>query len=326
MASLFDKLTEWLRALLGLVPPPSYGALRPRVLMIALNPVIDAEGGRKLTQVLNWNDPDRLAADYIRDLAEASYGLLQPEIVERLEADEWPVKKDGYRYDDSFVQTYRNRGPFHQPDLIDYESLVRRFNILGQVASQAIDEVWFFAFPYAGFRESIMGGQGAFYCNSEPLENTQACPRRFIIMGFSYERGVGEMLENFGHRCESIMRQVYRFSSPPAHMFRRFCLYDKIAPGQANCGTIHTAPNGEPKPNDDRDWTNLRFVASNCDDWLNYPNFTGVTRQVNAAEWGNGDARAHHLWWLKHFPHVAGATSGISNNWWSYVTDPNLVR
>ena len=26
--------------------------------------------------------------------------------------------------------------------------------------------------------------------------------RRFVIMGFSYERGVGEMLENMGHRAE----------------------------------------------------------------------------------------------------------------------------
>jgi hypothetical protein len=28
-------------------------------------------------------------------------------------------------------------------------------------------------------------------------------------MGFSYERGVGEMLENMGHRAESIMEKTF---------------------------------------------------------------------------------------------------------------------
>jgi hypothetical protein len=166
-----------------------------------------------------------------------------------------------------------------------------------------------------------MGGRGAFECNARPLPDTQACPRRFIIMGFSYERGVGEMLESYGHRAEFLLERVYRRTPPPANLFRQFCLYDQIAPGRANCGNVHFAPNSLR----DYDWNNPRSVASNCDEWFNFPNFTGATRLVSAAEWGNGDIRLHHKWWLRHFPHVAGATNGISSNWWNYVADPNLV-
>jgi hypothetical protein len=46
-------------------------------------------------------------------------------------------------------------------------------------------------------------------------------------------------------------------------------------------------------------------------------------RQVNSAEWGGGDIRLHHLWWLRHFPHWAGSTGGRLNNWWDYVLAPD---
>ena len=52
-----------------------------------------------------------------------------------------------------------------------------------------------------------MAGRGAYECNSDPVPGVD-CPRIFVIMGFNYERGVGEMLEDFGHRTESIMTHV----------------------------------------------------------------------------------------------------------------------
>jgi len=53
--------------------------------------------------------------------------------------------------------------------------------------------------------------------------------------------------------------------------------------------------------------------------------FKEDVRQVNADEWGNGDTRILHKWWLRHLPKVAGRTSGVANNWWQYIMDPNLV-
>ena len=67
-------------------------------------------------------------------------------------------------------------------------------------------------------------------------------------------------------------------------------------------------------------------MTSECDDWLyNFPHFKGLRRNVTASEWGNGDIRKHHVWWMSHFPKTAGRSNGIGHNWWQYIMDPNHV-
>lgn len=301
------------------VPAP----IRRRVMLIIHNPVIRYEDDQKLSRVLSWNDPDQLVNQYIRDVSHASHGFVQYEIAERIEVDGFPIKEDGFVYDEeSYLFRWRTRTGFHQPDRVDYYRLLKEFSVVPKVNLGKIDEVWLFAFPYAGYYESVMGGPGAFWCNAPPLdERIGRSSRRFIIMGFSYERGAGEMLENLGHRVESIMSQVYRGKRGEANLWRRFIRYDKTDPGQAACGTIHFAPNSER----DYDWGNRRKVSSSCDDWYQFPHLQGLARQVNCREWGNGDIRQHHLWWLRHLPHAGGVTRGINNNWWRYIMDPNQV-
>ncbi len=275
-----------------------------------------------MSQLWGWNDPDDLARQYGSAVRTCSHGCLQYQIVARQEVDSFPVKQDGfiYAYED-YLRCWDSRSGFHQPDAVDYLQLVHEFDILTRVAAEEIDEVWLLGFPYTGYYESIMGGPGAFWCNAPALGETEAAGRRFVIMGFNYERGVGEMLEDLGHRAESIMAHVYRDRRSKSNLWERFIRYEKTHPGRAECGNVHFAPNSER----DYDWGNRRKVLSRCDDWLNFPDFEGLTRKVNAAEWGNGDIRAHHMWWFERFPHVNGDTDGIANNWWHYVGDPNNV-
>ncbi len=304
-------------------PRAAMTPVKPRVLMIIFNPIIESEGSQRLTRVLHWNDPDSLAEVYRADLYECSQHYLDYQIVKRLEVDEYPVKLDGFRYDDeTFLKCWRERQGFHQPDAVDYLKLFEEFEVLRQVQNNEIDEVWCFTFPYSGFWETTMAGSGAFYCNSDPVPNTDQCPRRFITYGFNYEREVGCMLEDFGHMTESVLSHVFRKATQEQNLWHQFTRYDQIAPGNANCGNVHFAPNSER----DYDWGNPKFVRSNCDDWLNFPNFKGITREVNCAEWGNGDMREHHKWWFKHLPRAEGETNGIFNNWWYYLADPNRVQ
>lgn len=309
-------------------PLPSVDAGNPeasplRVLLIIFNPLIEDQGVRRLTEVLRWNDPDRLAAGYSADLAAASHGIARFEIVEQVELDEWPLKQDGFRYDDrSYLRAWHNRGGFHQPDGVNYHSIIERFAILQRVAAGAIDEVWIFGPPYSGLWESTMAGPGAFWCNSPPVVATEAAGRRFVIMGFNYERGVDCMLENFGHRTESIMSRVYQGYRGERNRWEHFCRHEQVAPGQSGCGNVHFAPSSAT----DYDWGNPRVVWSDCDDWYKYPNLTGARRRVQCREWGSGDMRLHHLWWLDHLPRADGAADGVSNTWWRYILDPNLVR
>ncbi len=297
-------------------------SLRLKVLAISHNPVIEMEGGRRLTEVLGWHNPEALAMQYAADLLDASGGFARYEVVEWIEVDEWPVKLDGFHYDDrTFLHAWRSRTGFHQPDAVDYHALLDQFAILERIETGSVDEVWLFGPPYAGYWESTMAGPGAFWCNSPPVPHTAHYPRRFVIMGFNYERGVDCMLENFGHRTESIMHAVYQHHPPERNHWEHFCRYDLVAPGQASCGNVHFAPNSQT----DYDWGNPRPVWSDCDDWLTYPDLPGTRRKVQCREWGSGDMRLRHLWWFRHLPRAAGAHDGVLNNWWRYILDPNLV-
>jgi hypothetical protein len=308
------------------VPPDS--ATEPaqivtsKVLVIVYDPVVDSATGKRLSEHLHWSRADDLITKYIDDITETSRGLARYQIVQRVDVDEFLPLVDGFRYTvDLYLNVFRGSANAHSPGWLNYKSLLDKYNILQRTAANEIDEVWLFAFPHAGLYESVMAGRKAFWCNSHPLPETDDCPRRLVLMGFSLERGVGEMFEAFTHRCESIMQKVFEDTTGDANLYERFSRYDKKNPGEAECGTVHFAPNSER----DYDWKNPRFVASKCDDWYNFPHFTGATRQVNCEEWGNGDIRLHHLWWLDHFPRVSGRTNGIVHNWWQYVIDPNRV-
>jgi hypothetical protein len=210
----------------------------------------------------------------------------------------------------------------HKPEGVNYQAILTGFNVMARVARRDIDEVWVFSFPHAGFYESTMGGAGAFWCNAPPMPGTAGCPRRFVVMGFSFERGVGEMLEAFGHRAESILTKLFEKKTGDDNLYARFSRYDKLAPGKAEVGTIHFAPNSQR----DYEWDNPGRVMSNCYDWLNFPRFQGDVREVGPEEWGGGEIRAHHRWWLQHLPKMAGRTGGVVNSWWQYILDPNLVN
>lgn len=297
-----------------------------RVLVVVFDPVVDPATGKKLSEQQGWRKVEDLATAYMGDILAVSTGMARYQIVQRIDVDEFPALADGYRYTPaSYLAVLRGGAAPHQPSQVDYAALLARFNVLQRVARNEIDEVWMFAFPHAGFYESTMGGVGAFWCNAPPLKNTAGCARRFVLMGFSYERGVGEMLEAFGHRVESIMTKVFEHTTGEANLWERFCRYDQKAPGKAEVGTIHFAPNSER----DYDWANPREVPSFCDSWYKFPELDTplrAARKVSAAEWGGGDIRGHHLWWLTHLPRVAGRKNGVHNNWWQYAIDPNKVQ
>ena len=56
----------------------------------------------------------------------------------------YPVKADGFQYDErSYLDAWRTRS-FHQPDGVDYLRLVKEFEMIERINSGDIDEVWLF--------------------------------------------------------------------------------------------------------------------------------------------------------------------------------------
>ena len=327
MNNLFNNLSELFQRLVARYPADSEKEpaqiTQSRVLLIIYDPVMDASDGTRLSKSMNWYRTSDLLTGFMADLILVSNGLARYQIVDRVEVDEFPVKTDGFRYTpQAYMDLLRETSSPHMPQEADYNAILKKFNVLKRVANHEIDEVWIFAFPYAGFYESTMGGPGAFWCNAPPLKGTESSRRRFVVMGFSYERYIGEMLEAYGHRAESIMDKTFSKLSGEANLWQRFIRHEKIAPGKAACGNIHFAPNSQR----DYEWDNSTPVRSECHDWLvNFPTFKGDFRTVDASEWGGGDIRKHHTWWFNHFPRVAGRRNGIHNNWWQYVVNPQNV-
>lgn len=316
-------------------PPPPQPTIDPnnltepalttilKTLVIVYDPVVDKASGKKLSEYMKWNQVEDLAMGFMSDILLVSDGLVRYQIVERYDVDDFPAKVGGTKYDaQTYLSVVRGASPPYKPQEADYHAILKQFNILSRVAKGEIDEVWIFNFPHAGFYESIMGGPDAFWCNAPPLKNTEAAKRRFVVMGFSMERGIAEMLEGMGHRAESIMEKTFEKIPDSENYWKRFTRHQKTHPHEAALGTVHFAPNSERE----YDWNNPSPVMSECDDWLdNFPNLEGRIREVNASEWGNGDARQHHIWWMKHIPKTMGRRNGIHHNWWQYIANPNNI-
>lgn len=323
-----EALLNWLRSLVSSQPlPPEPVGLTPepltrKVALIVFDPPVPTQGNQALSKVLGWNHTASLVNGCIADLQASSHGYLNYQIAETILSPTFPVKADGFVYDvDDYLRFWQTGSGFHQPDLVDYQQILTDFNLVEKVNNGLIDEVWLMAMPYAGFYESVMAGPGAFFCNAPPLNGLSA-NRRFVIMGFNYQRGVGEMLESFGHRAESIMRHTFRNLRGEANLWARFTRYDQTSPGLAECGTVHFAPNSTR----DYEWGNPAPVLCRSRNWDQFPDLAGAPVMVDSTEWGGGDIRAHHNWWLSRFPHITGQAEGIRYNWWSYIADPNLVR
>ncbi len=341
-------LLDFLESFLKPAPPPApedpLKVLTPRVLTLVFDPIIDPATGQRLSQSSygqNWNSVDNLLAGYIADVDECSGGRVKYHEVKREYVEGFPLRESGQRYDVAgFLKILDHQAPVDEHDLVNYPALIQELNLVQRVANDEFDEAWMFGFPLAGFAEAAMVGHGAFDINGPAFQESG---RRFPIMGFNYQRGVGEMLEDLGHRAERALARVWQseaflyWAYTPAHptdphvqprnppqvtpeklaglnIYEQFILFDQIAPGHANIGLLHYAPNSQ----NDYEWNLPAMVASNCDDWLNFPSFQNRVKQVNCQEWGGGDIRLHHKWWLNHLPKVAGETNGIWNNWWPY--------
>jgi hypothetical protein len=293
-----------------------------KVLVLNYDPLVTKAGGDKvrLHAALEWNDPRKLVEEYIADLDKATAGSVSLKISEWRDLDEFPSKKDGFKYDmETYLKCHHEGKGWHRRDAVDYARVIAENKLAELIGNGTVDEVWLFGGPYFGYWESAMAGPRSFYINGGPVRAIE-CKRPFVLMGFNYERGVAEMLHSLCHRVESTMAHFcggWQLDNLSTH-WARFAANVKQSKGQAGCGSCHYPPNGE----SDYDYANKRIVSASADDWLNYPNLKGTKSEVNCETWGGPDFHRNYLvWWYTRFPKADGvnAESGLQNNWWKYV-------
>lgn len=305
-------------------PPPPAGvdpdAIVSKVYLYIFDPIMENFGARRMHEVYGWQDPVALTAQIRADFFASSHSRARFEIVETVVADEYPIFQDGFQHNDAtFASDWANR-VFHN-STFDYVGFCNSRNLGDRVDAGEIDEVWLYAPPIAGMWESCMAGRGAYWING-PTYPAAGRNRVFPIMGWNFERGVGEAIHSFGHRAESTMAHAYgSWPRDRSNTWGRFALLDRDIAGQGGVGNVHFPVNGV----SDYDYANPRFVQSNADAWLAYPNLNNDTRAINFREWSPAGAdpqREYLNWWYAHMPHVPSrAPDFYLANWWRYLLD-----
>jgi hypothetical protein len=214
---------------------------------------------------LDWNSADSLVQEYIAAMQQASGNIAIYQLVNKLEVAKYPFLQDGRQYDDTTWKlaldddTKAFRDSHGSYMLADYQRIIQDFNLVQQVQSGQIDEVWMFGGPYFGFYESRMVGKGAFWCNGPGIEMN--C-RRFVIMGYNYQRDVKEMMHDFGHRAESILARQFNsqallnllYSAQPPTGIALTAPKNNFEQFLITHGTVHRKPGGADYGQDEIAW------------------------------------------------------------------------
>jgi hypothetical protein len=313
-------------------PQASQAASREPIKVIVLNfdPVLRSKGGVRLSRFMNWQDPHALTSGIVRDLREVSYGFAHYDVVEFIDVDAFPAKRDGFRYDEaSYLEMWADREKAHQPDAISYARVFEELRLVDRIRLDEIREIWMWGAPYFGADEYAMKipGDRIFYPTDNPWfyrpYDIPDCGKTVWVMGWNYERGAAEAIHSYGHRCEGILsltigRGIWDHKKTPGNLWNHFTKQSVDFPNDAQVGNVHGGPNARAG----YDYAQQNSVLSAADDWLNYPRLTGAKKLVNCEAWGGPDYHLNYMkWWLKHLPHAASSTEGFYDNWWQYVAN-----
>jgi len=316
------KRTYLLLSLLGTIaagctsPQSPSAPITVRVAVLNFDPVV---GDSTLHQHLNWASPTALADEYVANINDISHGQVAMNIVSWRDVDAFPIKTDGFEYSlREFQACWNDRSTCHQPDGIDYLRMVEDYDIAQGIDQDTFDELWIFGAPYMGFWESSMAGPGAFYINGGVFPEV-GTSEPFVIMGFSYERGLAEMLHNLCHRTEATMEKVSGGwdTTDLSTDWARFAANAHQSNGISAVGSCHYPANGT----SDYDYDNLSTVLSNAEGWMTYPEIGTAQDSINAETWGGPNYQLNYMkWWFRHLPHSSELSSeGMLNSWWDYV-------
>lgn len=302
---------------------------RVRVLVVNYDPVLQGQGGVRLSRFMKWNEPRAMTTNLMRYLRECSGGYAQYELAGWLDVNAFPEKRDGFRYtEQSFLAMWKDRKQAHKPDSVSYTAIFRELDLKRRINEENISEVWVWGAPYFGTDEYAMKipQDEVFFQTGNPWfyrpYDIPDCGKTIWVMGFNYEVGEDNALHSYGHRCEGILaltigRGVWEGQAGETNAWSRFTRQASKFPDDAQVGNVHGGLNAK----SGYDYAQTNAVLSGADDWFNYPHLTGVKKLVNCETWG----KPHHLsfmkWWLNHLPRNAGTTDGFYNHWWRYIVD-----
>lgn len=306
----------------GFRPDPENPPLTLRVLVLNYDPIVRAEGHRRLSELFGWSQSHDLATQFIEAMEFATGGYLRHEIIEWRNLNAFYHQEGGYLPTcDEYVRNRRSGSGWREPIVADYPLLLAEQNVAPRIDAGEIDEVWIFSDHFFGLWEASMAGPGAFFINGGVYPGVPT-RRPFAFYGFNYERGVAEMMHNAAHRTEATMNRAFGEWNlrSPKNMWEKFSANNNQSDGRAGVGTCHWPPNAQ----HDYDYANTRAVDSWADAFLRYPDVEFQPRRVTRDTWSTGpDFHLDYMkWYFAHLPRAAGTSkSGHRHNWLAYIFD-----
>jgi len=308
------------------------GRKAPKVIVLIYDPTIRSEG-KKLIEHLKAADPVEYSHILCNVIREASWGYINYQIVDVIRVDGFPIKQDGYRYNDETYMAARKEQKW-QPSTSSYRGFFTENKLLDRVKKEGITELWVWGASGMHFDEFGMFIPNR-YARFGPTDNPwfyrpydipPEIGHTMWVMGFNYEVGADNMIHSYTHRVESMAALAMsdgiwdtNTKTDPWNVFSFLEMDHVDKPSQV--GNCHVPPNGQ----SGYDYNNPRRVESYADAWSRYPDLRSSPRLIGSAEWGNNQF-GYQKWILEHIPKFPGFTKYGYNNWWVYIanTDEDL--
>jgi hypothetical protein len=273
---------------------PSSARKTNNIIVVNYNPLLRAHGGVRLQDYFKWNDPRLITTNLLRDIRESSGGYANFHIVDFIDLDSFPQKRDGFRYtEQTFLEMWKDKNKAHQPDSVSYAAIFNELNLAERIRKEDVSEIWIWGAPYFGTDEYAMKipGDLVFYQPDNPWfyrpYDIPDCGRTVWVMGFNYEVGEDNALHSFGHRCEGILsltvgRGIWSGPAGETNAWSRFTRQADKYPRDAQVGNVHGGPNAA----SGYDYSQTNSVMSAAGNWASYPDLTGPAQPVNCDTWG----------------------------------------
>jgi hypothetical protein len=309
------------------------GRKQAKVIVVIYNPVLKTQGNKRLIEYLDAHDPVEYSHVLSNVIREASWGYINYDIVDVIEVDGYPIKVDGFRYDENSFLEVRETQKW-QPATISYRKVFEENNILKRCRDEGITELWLWGASGMHFDE-FAGYIPNRYARFAPTDNPwfyrpydipPEIGHTMWVMGFNYEVGPDNMIHSYTHRVESMAALAAadgiwdpNTRRDPWNVFTWLEMDHPGTPSQV--GNCHVPPNGQAG----YDYNNKRRAESWADNWYQFPDLRGKPRMVSSDEWGNSQF-GYQKWILEHVPKYPGYTEFGYNNWWVYIanTDEDL--
>ncbi len=314
--------------------------LNKKIHLVIYEPIVNE---KPIYEYYNWNNPRTITPQIISFFKKVSGGTLNYSIVKTTVIKDFPVKLYGkdyserqgaggsnpFKYNPETYKSCMSDNSKCLPDEVDYKKIVDSMKACEDRNKGVIDELWVWGGPYFGFYESHLVGKydDTYFYNSSPTIYNK-CTKPLPVMGFNYERNIGEAIHNFGHRAESAIKEVFKgWDGSFTTGWNRFSLHNKDVKGFASCGNTHFTPiaNGE------YIYDSKEKIRSNCDEFKNYPVINGKYKDITCEAWGCNELGYYNYWWA-NLPRNKGtnydeyAKVTVLNNWWLYIFNPEEVK